>query len=277
MKFRSVFLSDLHLGTRACKIDFLLDFLNSISTENLFLVGDVVDLQCLSSRSTWSTKHGELLRRIVALSHQGTRIVYIPGNHDDPIREYANTCFGQIHVAINHVHRLADGRKLLLLHGDEFDFVVRHHKLLGILGAFFYAQLVALNRAVNAVRYSLGMDYWSLASYVKQRNRNVIARADNFKRVLCQYARSAGCDGVIAGHIHIAEIDTVDGILYFNPGDWVESCTAIAEDHLGAFKLIDWPSQSRELVDVERPLEEEEILGHVAAFLTPEPPEQVLG
>ena len=245
MEFRSVFISDVHLGSRACNAGFLGEFLSGVSAENLFIVGDLIDLERLARRWHWPPLHSEVLEKLLCLVRRGTKVYYVPGNHDSLVRQVAGTNFGGVRIVANHIHCLADGRRLLITHGDEFDAVVRQRRLLGMLGSLIYGRLVALNYWLNAVRRLLGLEYWSLANYVKRHNPQVSIMANSFKQALCQYARNRGCDGVVAGHIHTAEISGHQGILYCNPGDWVESCTTIVEDYGGNLQLITWPERAR--------------------------------
>ena len=245
MKLRSIFISDVHLGSRACNAALLGDFLASVSAEYLFLVGDLIDMERLARRWHWPHQHGEVLETLLARARQGARVYYIPGNHDGPVRQYAGVEFGGVKVVAEHIHHLADGRRLLIMHGDQFDHVIHQRRLLGMLGSWAYCGMVYANRRLNAARRLLGLEYWSLASCVKRRNCRVRDMAGNFKQVLCQHARARGCDGVMAGHIHTAEIDHFQDTLYCNTGDWVESCTAILEDHRGQLELITWPEWQR--------------------------------
>ncbi|MFA6108618.1 MAG: UDP-2,3-diacylglucosamine diphosphatase [Candidatus Latescibacterota bacterium] len=245
MPARTLFLSDLHLGTRACKVEYLTACLEQVTPEHLYIIGDGIDVQRLKKRWYWPPSHAAVVRRLVALARQGTEVTYIPGNHDDALRQYAGNEIGGVRLALHAVHPLVDGRRILLMHGDEFDFVVRHQRLLSGVAAVLYGQLLLVNRVVDRLRRSAGLDYWSFARSIKERQSRVLEMVARFKQALCRHARAVGCDGVMAGHIHVAGVDHCDGVFYGNPGDWVESCTALAEDHRGRVTVVDWAGQER--------------------------------
>jgi UDP-2,3-diacylglucosamine pyrophosphatase LpxH len=233
MSVRTLFISDLHLGTRACKVEYLTAMLQQAAPDRLFVVGDGIDVQSLQRTWYWPPAHAAVVQRLVGFARQGTEVTYIPGNHDDAFREYAGCSIGGIRVALHAEHTLADGRRILLMHGDEYDFVIRHHRLLGHLGAALYGHLLLANRWVGRLRRAAGLDYWSFAGAVKDRQPRVRDMVARFRHALCQHARATGFDGVIAGHVHVAEAGFHQGFFYANTGDWVESCTALVEDHGG--------------------------------------------
>ena len=244
-KYRTVWISDIHLGTRGCNAAMLLDFLRAIECETLYLVGDIVDGWRLKKGWYWPDAHNEVVRRVLKLAHRGTRVVLVAGNHDEMLRPYAGMTFGGVEVALEAVHETADGRRLLITHGDAFDVVVLYHRWLAFLGDAAYTFLLGLNVVLNRVRRRLHLPYWSLSSYLKKRVKNAVAFVGEFEEAVAHAARERGVDGVVCGHIHCAEIRQIGDITYYNDGDWVESCTALVEDHAGAMSLIDWAEEQR--------------------------------
>ena len=244
-KYRTVWISDIHLGTRGCNAAMLLDFLRTIECETLYLVGDIVDGWRLKKGWYWPDAHNEVVRRVLKLAHRGTRVVLVAGNHDEMLRPYAGMTFGGVEVALEAVHETADGRRLLITHGDAFDVVVLYHRWLAFLGDAAYTFLLGLNVVLNRVRRRLHLPYWSLSSYLKKRVKNAVAFVGEFEEAVAHAARERGVDGVVCGHIHCAEIRQIGDITYYNDGDWVESCTALVEDHAGAMSLIDWAEEQR--------------------------------
>jgi UDP-2,3-diacylglucosamine pyrophosphatase LpxH len=238
--FSTVWLSDVHLGTRACRVSLLLDFLRRTRCETLYLVGDIVDLESLRHSFFWPETHTEALRLLLEKSQEGTRIVYVPGNHDHDLRALVGVQFGNIEIRRRAVHTTRDGRRLLVLHGDEFDSVIKCSALAVFCGATAYRGLLALNRLVHWVNELLGRPYWSLAQHVKSRFGRAMRYVDKFQRASLRAAAEGGYDGVVCGHIHKAEVVARDGLLYCNDGDWVESCTAVVEDLRGELKLVSW-------------------------------------
>lgn len=244
-RFRAVFISDIHLGTRGCRADFLLDFLRRVDCESLYLVGDVVDGWRLRKSWYWTPEFDEVLREILALARRGVEVVYIPGNHDEMFREWLGLEIAGIRLAREAVHDAADGRRFLVIHGDEFDGVIRYAKFLAFLGDWAYDWAVYLNRHFNAARRRLGYPYWSLSQWLKRQVKGAVKAIDRFETALATEAKRRGLDGVICGHIHHAEMRTVQGVLYMNDGDWVESCTALVEHANGQFELLDWSRENR--------------------------------
>jgi UDP-2,3-diacylglucosamine pyrophosphatase LpxH len=239
-RYRTVWISDVHLGTRGCKADMLVDFLRSIETEQLYLVGDIIDGWSLRKGWFWPDAHNEVVRRVLKMAHRGTRVVLIVGNHDEVLGDYAGFSFGGVELATEAAHQTADGRRLLVIHGDKFDGVVLYARWLAFLGDQAYTLLLRANILVNAVRKRMGLPYWSLSAYLKKRVKNAVQFVCNFEQALAHEATSRGFDGVVCGHIHCAEIRRIGEITYFNDGDWVESCTALVEDHQGAMSIVDW-------------------------------------
>ncbi len=238
--FRSVWLSDVHLGTRACRIGLLLDFLRRTRCDTLYLVGDIIDLESLRSSFFWPDSHTEALRLILKKSREGTRVVYVPGNHDHDLRALVGMQLGNIEIQRRCVHTTRAGRRLLVLHGDELDTMLECGSMSVLFGAAAYRTLLALNRLVHACHEFLGRPYWSLAQHVKSRMSNALRYIDQFQRASLRAAQEAGLDGVICGHIHKAELVERDGLLYCNDGDWVESCTALVENQQGELELLTW-------------------------------------
>jgi UDP-2,3-diacylglucosamine pyrophosphatase LpxH len=237
---RTVWLSDVHLGSRACRVNLLLDFLRQTRCEILYLVGDIIDLESLRRTFYWPASHSEVLRILLKKSQEGTRVIYIPGNHDDELRGYAGLKFGNIELSLQAIHTTRAGRRLLVLHGDQFDAVVRGRSLGVVLGAFACRTLLSLNRLTHWFHDIAGRPYWSLAQHVKSRFGMVGRYVDRFRDATLSAARDAGVDGIICGHIHKADLAELDGLLYCNDGDWVESCTALVEDQAGDLSLLKW-------------------------------------
>ena len=246
-RYRAVFLSDVHLGTRGCRADFLADFLRRVECERLYLVGDIVDGWRLRKAWHWDAHHDEVLRLVMRHARHGTQVTYIPGNHDELFRNWMAQGLEVAGVRLlrEAVHHSADGRRFLVIHGDEFDGVIRYAKLLAHLGDWAYDAALVLNRWFNAVRRRLGYPYWSLSQWLKRQVKEAVKAIDRFEEALANEARRRGLDGVICGHIHHAEMREVHGITYMNDGDWVESCTALVEHADGRFELIDWAREMR--------------------------------
>ncbi len=242
--FKTIWLSDVHLGSRACRVQLLLDFLRQARCETLYLAGDIIDLESLRQSFFWPTSHTEVLRVLLKKSQEGTRIVYIPGNHDDDLRALIGTRFGNIEVVGRCIHTTSAGRRLLVLHGDEFDAVMKHGVLSAFVGAFAYRGLLCLNRFVHWLHEVSGHPYWSLAQHIKTRMGQAQRYIATFRHASLQAAEAAGVDGIVCGHIHKAELVEHDnGLVYCNDGDWVESCTALVERADGALELLTWRTQ----------------------------------
>jgi UDP-2,3-diacylglucosamine pyrophosphatase LpxH len=243
--YRSIFLSDIHLGTRGCNAAFLLDFLSATSCERLYLVGDVVDGWRLKKSWYWHPEFDEVVRALLEKARTGTQVIYIPGNHDEMFRDWLGLELQGIRLQGEAVHVAADGRRFLVIHGDEFDGVIRYAKFLAHLGDWAYDWALVLNRVFNAARRRLGYPYWSLSAWLKRQVKEAVKAIDRFEVALAGEARRRGLEGVICGHIHHAEMRPVQGILYMNDGDWVESCTALVEHADGRFELLDWAAEIR--------------------------------
>lgn len=241
MRFRSIFLSDIHLGTRGCQAGRLLDFLRQHESEHLFLVGDIVDFWAMSRAIHWTPEQNTVVQKVLRRARRGEQVMLIPGNHDESLREYAGTSFGDIQVVHEHIHVTADGKHYLVIHGDEFDQVMRHHRWVAVLGDIAYNLLVRINAWLSWLRRTLRISgYWSLAGYAKRRIKRAVNFIYDFEDAVIHAVRSRGLDGVICGHIHSAAIRQVDGVSYINCGDWVDSCTAIVEHADGRMELVEW-------------------------------------
>jgi UDP-2,3-diacylglucosamine pyrophosphatase LpxH len=241
--FKTVWLSDVHLGSRACRVAMLLDFLRQTRCETLYLVGDIVDLENLRRSFFWPTSHTEVVRLLLKKSQEGTRVVYIPGNHDDDLRALVGQRFAGIEVLGRAIHTTSQGKRLLVLHGDEFDAVIRHNALSAVAGAVAYRTLLCLNRFVHWLHELAGRPYWSLAQHVKSRVGKAQRYIESFQHESLKAAAAAGVDGIVCGHIHKADLLTRDGLTYCNDGDWVESCTALVEHACGELALVTWRPQ----------------------------------
>ena len=240
LRFRTIWISDVHLGTPGCQAGALLDFLRSTESQRLYLVGDIVDGWQLKRRWFWPGTHNDVVQKLLRKARKGTEVIYILGNHDEFGRHFAPFSFGGIEVREEDVHVTADGRRLLVTHGDLFDGVVQCARWLAFVGDRAYLATLHLNRWLNAVRARLGFPYWSLSQYLKQRVKNAVSYITDFEIALANAARRRGVDGIVCGHIHKAEIRPIDGMLYCNCGDWVESLTALVEHDDGRLAVLSW-------------------------------------
>jgi len=241
-RVRTLFISDVHLGMRDMRIDALIDCLTKIEAETIYLVGDIVDGWRLRKSWYWAQSYNALVQMLIEKSRAGTRIVYLPGNHDEFLRDHIGTVLGDVEVIDRAIHIGADGKTYLVLHGDQFDVVVRHARWLAHIGDWAYNASLRANGLINWGRRRLGLPYWSLSGWAKRNVKNAASYIGRFEEALCHDARQAGVDGVVCGHIHHAVIHDRFGVTYLNCGDWVESCTAIVEDFNGRFELLRWPS-----------------------------------
>ncbi len=235
---RSIWISDVHLGYSGCSADHLLKFLRQMRCETLYLVGDIVDFWSLKKRRYWPQHHNNVIRSILGKAKHGTRVVFLPGNHDAAMRAYDGMTLGKVEVHERIIHEAADGRRFLVLHGDQFDGAVMNSRWLGMVGARLYDALLRANGLVNRVRARFGLDYWSLAAFLKHRVKNAVKYISKFEQAVAREARRQRVDGLICGHIHRPEISAIDGVSYLNCGDWVESCTALIEHHDGSIELV---------------------------------------
>lgn len=245
-RYRTIFISDIHLGTRGCQAELLLDFIKSVECETLYLVGDIIDGWKMKSGGWyWPQSHNDVVQKILRMARKGVQVIYVPGNHDDRARDFCGVHFGGVVVARDAVHETADGKRYLVMHGDEFDGVVAHAKWLAFLGDYAYRALLGANTWWNLVRRRMGFGYWSLSAFVKVKVKNALQFIENFEGAVAGEARRRGVDGVICGHIHHAEMREIDGVLYVNDGDWVESCTAVVEHGDGKLEILEWAKLAR--------------------------------
>ncbi len=249
-RHRTIFISDTHLGTPGCKAEALADFLAHNECETLFLVGDIVDGWQLKRRWYWSDDQQRVVNEILRKVDNGTRVVFVPGNHDEFARDYAGRLFGGIEVINEAIHETADGKRLWVLHGDRFDGVIHYAKWLAHVGDWAYGWALKLNDMLFAVRKRMGLDYWSLSAWLKHAVKNAVEYISCFEETVAREAASRGVDGVVCGHIHHAEIRQIGGVLYLNDGDWVESCSALVEDGRGHLEILRWAPSSGHALDI---------------------------
>lgn len=238
--FRTIFISDVHLGSTSAKTAQLLSFLRNHDCETLVLLGDIVDGWRLKRNWYWPQGCNDVVQKLLRKARKGTKIIYVPGNHDEFLRDFPGVHFGGIEVALKFIHQAADGRRFLVLHGDEFDVVVRNARLVAYLGDWAYDAAVALNVYIAKIRRYLGLPYWSFSSWAKLQVKSAVNFIGRFQEAVSEEARREKVDGVICGHIHHAVIERFSDVTYMNSGDWVESCTALIEHHDGRFELIHW-------------------------------------
>lgn len=246
VRYRSIWISDVHLGTRGCNAEMLLDFLRRTDCEYLYLVGDIVDIWRMRKHWYWRQAHNDVVQKLLRKARKGTRVIYIPGNHDESFRDFARHRFGRVAVLKEAFHTTADGRRFLVMHGDQFDGVVKYARWLAFVGDSAYNAALNVNTWFNYCRRKLGFSYWSLSAFLKHKVKNAVEYISNFEHAVVAEARRRRADGVICGHIHTAEIRTIYGIVYCNDGDWVESCTALVEHGDGRLEILRWA----ELYDV---------------------------
>ncbi|MDP3699612.1 MAG: UDP-2,3-diacylglucosamine diphosphatase [Hylemonella sp.] len=239
-RYRAVFISDLHLGTPGCRAEDLLDFLKASSSEHLYLVGDIIDGWQLRRRWYWPQAHNDVVQKLLRRARKGCRVVFVPGNHDEFARGFIGHHFGGIEVVDDAVHLTADGKRLWVTHGDYFDGVIQCAKWLAYVGDNLYEFTLKLNRYLNHLRAKFGLPYWSLSAYLKHKVKKAVNFISDFEQAVAHEARKRGHQGVVCGHIHHAEIREIDGVLYCNDGDWVESLTALVEHHDGRLELLRW-------------------------------------
>lgn len=242
-RYRTIWISDIHLGTRGCNAGMLIDFLDSTDSETIYLVGDIIDGWRLRKSWYWPALHNDVVWRVMKRAKRGTRVIYIPGNHDEMFRQFAGLTFGGIEIRRKAIHVTADGRKLLVLHGDEFDTVVLCHRWLAFLGDAAYGLLLRMNVGINAIRRRFDLPYWSLSKHAKRKVKNAVEFISRYEEAVAHEAGVRGVDGVVCGHIHTAEIRDFDGVAYYNDGDWVEGCTALVEHFDGRMELLHWADE----------------------------------
>jgi UDP-2,3-diacylglucosamine pyrophosphatase LpxH len=247
IQVRTVWISDLHLGTPGCQAEPLLDFLRQVECETLYLVGDIIDGWQLRRQWYWPQSHNDVVQKLLRKARKGTRVIFVPGNHDEFARKYLGHNFGGVDVVKEYIHLTADGRRLWVTHGDLFDGVIQCAKWLAYLGDSAYELTLRINRHLNSMRARLGLPYWSLSRYLKLKVKRAVSYVSDFEAAVAREARHRGVQGVVCGHIHHAEIRTIDGVLYCNDGDWVESLTALVEHADGRLEIIEWAERLRML------------------------------
>ena len=241
-RLRAIFISDLHIGTPGFQADALLEFLKAHSSETLYLVGDIVDGWQLRRRWFWPQSHNDVVQKLLRRARKGCRVIYVPGNHDEFARAFVGHAFGGVDILQEAVHTTAQGQRLWVIHGDHFDGVIQCAKWLAYLGDWLYELTLKLNRYLNSMRGRLGLEYWSLSAYLKHKVKKAVNFISDFEVAVAHETRRRGYDGVVCGHIHHAEIREVEGVLYCNDGDWVESRTALVEHMDGRLEIIHWGS-----------------------------------
>lgn len=239
-RYRSLWISDVHLGTPACQAEALLDLLRHTESDYLYLTGDIIDGWQLRKKWFWHQSHNDVVQKILRKARKGTRVIYIPGNHDEVARQFAGLSFGGIAIETEAIHVTARGQRLLVIHGDLFDGAVLHARWLTLLGDTLYHATLVATRWLNSTLARVGLPWWSLAGWLKHRVPAAARHIDTFEHALAQLARLRGLDGVVCGHIHKPGIHQINGIWYCNDGDWVESLTAVAETHEGSLVLLNW-------------------------------------
>ncbi|QIQ88274.1 UDP-2,3-diacylglucosamine diphosphatase [Erythrobacter sp.] len=248
-KYRTIWISDVHLGTKGCNAEMLIDFLDSVDSDTMYLVGDIIDGWRLKKKFYWPAAHNDIVWRLLKRAKRGTRIVYIPGNHDEMFRQFTGLNFGGIEIRRAAFHDTADGRRLMVLHGDEFDAVMLSHRWLAFVGDWAYTTVMKLNVAVNGIRKALGKPYWSLSKAAKHKVKNAVEFIGKYEEVVAKAAGERGVDGVVCGHIHTAEFRTFQhngrDVEYWNDGDWVEGCNALVEHEDGRMEILHWPEEIR--------------------------------
>ena len=245
--YRSIFISDVHLGFSGCSAEYLLDFLRSTTCDYLYLVGDIIDIWQMKKKIHWPQSHNDVIRTILGKAKHGTRIIYVPGNHDEFMRDFDTTILGNLEIRNEFVHVTRNGKRFLVLHGDQFDGFIKHSRILSLVGSSLYETLLGMNQLVNFFRRKLGFSYWSLANVLKQKVKHAVKYISNFETALAHAARQHNVDGLVSGHIHRAEITEINDVIYCNCGDWVESCTALVEKNDGNLELLHWAEITKTL------------------------------
>ena len=245
--YRSIWISDFHLGTRGCQSELLLEFIKHTQSEKLYLVGDIIDGWALKNTWYWQQSHNDVVQKILRKARHGTEVFYISGNHDEVMRGFAPVNFGGVSILNQVIHETVDKKKYLVVHGDQFDGIIQCAKWLAMLGSITYDFLIYFNRYINFFRKKLGYEYWSLSNYLKFTVKNAVKFVSEYEKLVCNYAKQFKVEGIICGHIHHANMQSMNGIHYINDGDWVESCTALVEHFDGKLELINWTEKRKEL------------------------------
>jgi UDP-2,3-diacylglucosamine pyrophosphatase LpxH len=238
--YKTVFISDIHLGTRMSQANQLLEFMKTFECEKIYLVGDIIDCWSMSKKTIWTQFHNDVIQKLLRRARKGTEIIYIPGNHDDVMRNYCDNEFGHVIIVKDTVHIGVDGKFYFVTHGDQFDIVMRNAKWLAHFGSWAYDISIQMSGIVNKIRTIFGLPYWSLSAYLKNTVKESVNFIGDYEETLTNYVKGKGLNGIICGHIHHANIRNIDGIEYMNCGDWVESCTALVEHYDGKFEIIYW-------------------------------------
>jgi UDP-2,3-diacylglucosamine pyrophosphatase LpxH len=239
-QYRAIWISDVHLGTSGCQATYLLDFLKHNDAKTIYLVGDIIDGWKLRKSWYWPGSHNDVIQKLLRKARKGSEVIYIPGNHDEMARQFFGLSFGDIQVKEDVIHTTLHGKRLWVTHGDLFDGVMQYAKWLAYVGDSLYSMILVANRWFNNIRVKMGLQYWSLSQFLKHQVKNAVSYISSFETIMAREARHRGCDGVICGHIHKAEIREIDGLIYCNDGDWVESLTALVETIEGELKIIHW-------------------------------------
>ena len=245
--YRSIWISDFHLGTRGCQSELLLEFIKHTQSEKLYLVGDIIDGWALKNTWYWPQSHNDVVQKILRKARHGTEVFYISGNHDEVMRGFVPVNFGGVSILNQVIHETVDKKKYLVVHGDQFDGIIQCAKWLAMLGSITYDFLIYFNRYINFFRKKLGYEYWSLSNYLKFTVKNAVKFVSEYEKLVSNYAKQFKVEGIICGHIHHANMQSMNGIHYINDGDWVESCTALVEHFDGKLELINWTEKRKEL------------------------------
>ncbi len=245
--YRSIWISDFHLGTRGCQSELLLEFIKHTQSEKLYLVGDIIDGWALKNTWYWPQSHNDVVQKILRKARHGAEVFYISGNHDEVMRGFVPVNFGGVSILNQVIHETVDKKKYLVVHGDQFDGIIQCAKWLAMLGSITYDFLIYFNRYINFFRKKLGYEYWSLSNYLKFTVKNAVKFVSEYEKLVCNYAKQFKVEGIICGHIHHANMQSMNGIHYINDGDWVESCTALVEHFDGKLELISWTEKRKEL------------------------------
>jgi UDP-2,3-diacylglucosamine pyrophosphatase LpxH len=238
---RTAWISDVHLGTRASNAGALLEFLRDYDCDKLYVVGDLIDIWQLRRNRFWPQQHNDVIQKILRKARKGVPVVYIPGNHDEFVSTFGGS-YGNISIQKHAIHKTADGRRMLIIHGHELDTVVQNVKWLAYIGDVGYQFLLSLNPAINFFRRRFGLGYWSLSAYAKKRVKDAVSFIGEFEKAIVRYAERFAVDAVLCGHIHSVAIHQFGRVTYYNCGDWVESCTALIERYDGTIELVTYPA-----------------------------------
>lgn len=239
-QYKTVFISDVHLGTKMSQANKLLDFMKTFESENIYLVGDIIDGWAMNKQFYWPQEHNDVIQKLMRRARKGTKIYYIPGNHDEFLRSFCDHDFGNIKLCVQAIYESVDGRRILITHGDQFDAVITNAKWLAHIGSWAYDLAIVINTAINKIRNLFNLSNWSLSSWLKYKVKEAVNFIGDYEDNLSNYAKNMHAEGVVCGHIHHANIRMIGDIQYLNCGDWVESCTALVEHMDGSFEIIKW-------------------------------------